>query len=99
GSNDFHGSAFGYLRNRNIQAVNHFSNVPDPAYTRVQAGLAAGGPIKKDRTFFYFSYETTRRRETGFSNIGANNFDLVPFNAAPLAPLLGGLNLGTVMLT
>src|SRR5437868_11350518 len=67
GSNDFHGTAFGYLRNRNIQAVNHFSNVPDPAYTRVQAGIAAGGPIKKDRTFFYFSYENTQRRETGFS--------------------------------
>ncbi len=99
GTNEFHGSAFGYLRNRDIQAVNHFSNVPNPAYTRVQAGLAAGGPIKKDRTFFYFSYETTRRRETGFSNIGANNFDLVPFNATPLAPLLGGLNLGTVLLT
>ena len=99
GTNAFHGSAFGYLRNRDIQAVNHFSNVPDPAYTRVQAGLAAGGPIKKDRTFFYFSYETTRRRETGFSNIGANNFDLVSFNTTPLAPLLGGLNLGTVLLT
>ncbi|MFI5087537.1 MAG: TonB-dependent receptor domain-containing protein [Terriglobales bacterium] len=99
GTNALHGSAYGYLRNRNIQAVNHFSNVPDPAYTRVQAGLAAGGPIKKDRTFFYFSYETTRRRETGFSNIGANNFDLVSYNAAPLAPFLGGLNLGTLLLT
>ncbi len=99
GTNAFHGSAYGYLRNRNIQAVNHFSNVPDPAYTRVQAGLAAGGPIKKDRTFFYFSYETTRRRETGFSNIGANNFDLVPFNATALAPYLGGLDLGNLQLT
>ncbi|MGB9104827.1 MAG: TonB-dependent receptor, partial [Terriglobales bacterium] len=99
GSNAFHGSAYGYLRNRDIQAVNHFSNVPNPAYTRVQAGLAAGGPIKKDRTFFYFSYETTRRRETGFSNIGANNFDLVPFDASTVAPFLGGLNLGTLQLT
>jgi hypothetical protein len=101
GTNAFHGSAFGYLRNRNIQAVNHFSNVPDPAYTRVQAGLAAGGPIKKDRTFFYFSYETTRRRETGFSNIGGpdGNFGLMQFNATPLAPLLGGLDLGSVLLT
>ncbi len=99
GTNALHGSAYGYLRNRNIQAVNHFSNVPDPAYTRVQAGLAVGGPIKKDRTFFYFSYEVTRRHETGFSNIGANNFDLIPFNAAPLAPLMGGLNLGTLQLT
>ena len=58
------------------------AHVPDPAYTRVQAGLAAGGPIKKDRTFFYLSYETTRRHETGFSTIGANNFDLVPFDAS-----------------
>jgi hypothetical protein len=99
GTNQFHGSAFGYLRNRNIQAVNHFSNVKDPAYTRVQAGLAAGGPIKKDRTFYYFSYETTRRRETGFSNIGANNFDLLPFDASTVAPYLGGLNLGTLQLT
>src|SRR6185312_3253450 len=83
GTNDFHGAAFGYLRNRNIQAVNPFSNTPDPAYTRVQAGLAFGGPIKKDRTYYYFSFETTRRQETGFSTIGQNNFGLVPLaNAA-----------------
>ena len=36
---DFHGDVFGYLRNRNFQAVNPFSTVPDPAYTRVQAGV------------------------------------------------------------
>ena len=83
GGNDFHGSAFGYLRNRKIQAVNPFSNVPDPAYTRVQAGLAFGGALKKDRTFYFFAFETTRRQETGFSTIGANNFGLVPLpNAA-----------------
>ncbi len=99
GTNALHGSAYGYLRNRNIQATNPFSNVKDPAYTRVQAGFALGGPIKKDKTFFYLSYETTRRRETGFSNIGANNFNLVNFDASVLAPLLGGLNLGTLQLT
>ena len=71
GSNDFHGDVFGYLRNRNFQAVNPFSTVPNPAYTRVQAGAAFGGPIKKDKTFFYFSYEITRRHETGFSDIGS----------------------------
>ena len=42
GTNDFHGSAFGYLRNRDFQAQNPFTNTPDPAYTRVQAGLAFG---------------------------------------------------------
>jgi Carboxypeptidase regulatory-like domain/TonB dependent receptor len=73
GSNDFHGDVYGYLRNRAFQAVNPFSTVPDPAYTRVQAGTAFGGPIKKDKTFYYFSYETTRRHETGFSSVGAPN--------------------------
>jgi Carboxypeptidase regulatory-like domain/TonB dependent receptor-like, beta-barrel len=83
GTNDFHGSVFGYLRNRDFQAQNPFTNTPDPAYTRVQAGTAFGGALKKDRTFYYFSFETTRRQETGFSTIGANNFGLVPLaNAA-----------------
>jgi hypothetical protein len=83
GTNGFHGSVFGYLRNRDFQAQNPFTNTPDPAYTRVQAGTAFGGALKKDRTFYYFSFETTRRQETGFSTIGANNFGLVPLaNAA-----------------
>jgi len=94
GSNDFHGDVFGFLRNRNFQAVNPFSTVPNPAYTRVQAGAAFGGPIKKDKTFFYFSYEVTRRHETGFSDIGANNFGLVPFDSAQV-----GMPFGTLQLT
>jgi hypothetical protein len=94
GSNDFHGDVYGYLRNRNFQAVNPFSTVSNPAYTRVQAGTAFGGPIKKDKTFFYFAYEITRRHETGFSSIGQNNFGLVPFNTG-----LVGLPFGTLQLT
>src|SRR5204862_3845713 len=82
GTNDMHGSVFGYLRNRNFQAVNPFSTVSNPAYTRVQAGTAFGGPIIKDKTFYYFSYEGTWRQETGFSSIGADNFQLVPFDAS-----------------
>ncbi len=99
GTNEFHGSAFGYLRNREIQAVNPFSTVSNPAYTRVQAGLTLGGALRKDKTFYFFSYEGTRRRETGFSSIGANNFGLVPFNTAPLAPFFGGNSMGTIQLT
>jgi hypothetical protein len=94
GTNDFHGDVFGYLRNRNFQAVNPFSTVKDPAYTRVQAGTAFGGPIKKDKTFFYFSYEVTRRHETGFSSVGANNFGLVPFDTTAV-----GMPFGTLQLT
>jgi hypothetical protein len=82
GSNDFHGDVFAYLRNRNFQAVNPFSTVSNPAYTRVQAGAAFGGALKNDKTFYYFSYEVTRRHETGFSSIGQGNFGLAPFDAS-----------------
>ncbi len=82
GSNDFHGDVFGYLRNRNFQAVNPFSTVPDPAYTRVQAGVAFGGALKKDKSYYFFSYEVTRRHETGFSSIGQGNFGLTPVDAS-----------------
>ncbi|MGB2623836.1 MAG: TonB-dependent receptor [Candidatus Acidiferrum sp.] len=94
GTNDFHGDVFGYLRNRNFQAVNPFSTVSNPAYTRVQAGTAFGGPIKKDKTFYFFSYEVTRRHETGFSAIGQNNFGLEPFDTTQV-----GLPFGTLQLT
>jgi hypothetical protein len=80
GANDLHGTAFGYLRNRNIQAVNPFSTVGNPAYTRVQSGFTLSGPLKKDQTFYFFSFESTRRHETGFSSIGAGNFGLTPLN-------------------
>jgi len=94
GSNDFHGDIYGYLRNRNFQAVNPFSTVSNPAYTRVQAGTAFGGSLKKDKTFYYFSYEITRRHETGFSSIGANNFGLIPFDTTQI-----GMPYGTIPLT
>ena len=94
GSNGFHGDVFGFLRNRNFQAVNPFSTVPNPAYTRVQAGAAFGGAIKKDKSFFFFSYEITRRHETGFSSIGQGNFGLVPFDTTQV-----GLPFGTLQMT
>lgn len=81
GSNEFHGTVFGYLRDRSLQGVNPFSTVADPAYTRVQTGFAFGGPIRKDRMYYFLSYETTRREETGFSTIGSNGFGLVNIDA------------------
>jgi hypothetical protein len=98
GSNTLHGNVFGYLRHKSIQARNPFSVEVDPAtgdvrgvkqeYTRFQGGATLGGPLKQDKTFYFLSYETTRRQETGFTNIGAGNFGLVetqtPFFPAPL---------------
>jgi carboxypeptidase family protein/TonB-dependent receptor-like protein len=87
GGNEFHGDAFVFGRNKSFQARNPFSGQIDPAsgelvpvkqpYTRIQTGLTLGGPIKKDKTFFFGSYEYTQREETGFSSIGVGNFGLV----------------------
>ena len=82
GTNTTHGSAYGFLRNRYIQATNPFSTVYQPAYTRVQAGFAIGGAIIPDKTFYFFSAEITRRQETGFSDIGANNFGLTSIDVS-----------------
>jgi hypothetical protein len=92
GSNEFHGSAYGYLRNRNFQAVNPFSTVSNPAYTRTQTGVTLGGPIVKNKTYYFFSWEGTWRQETGFSSIGAPNgtFGLVPFDASAYFGALPG---------
>jgi hypothetical protein len=93
GSNDTHGNIFGFLRHSSLQARNPFSVQVNPttgqavgvkqAFTRVQAGATIGGPIQKDKTFYFFSYETTRRQETGFTDIGVDNFGLVQENLPP----------------
>ena len=111
GSNEFHGNAFGFLRNGGIQAQNPFSVTAscDPttfqcgttpvkqSYTRVQSGLTLGGPIQKDKTFFFFSYELTRREETGFTAIGQDNFGFVNSNILP--PLAGPCPLPAYLVT
>src|SRR5882724_2836628 len=79
GTNDFHGNVFGFLRHSSIQSRNAFAPLIDfnpnkkPPFTRVQYGATLGGPIKKDRTFFFASFEQRRRQESGFftSNVGA----------------------------
>ncbi len=55
GTNDFHGSAFEFLRNDALNARDFF--VPDtPSFKRNVFGGSVGGPIKKDKTFFFGSY-------------------------------------------
>jgi Carboxypeptidase regulatory-like domain/TonB dependent receptor len=93
GTNATHGSAYGFLRNRYIQATNPFSTVYQPAYTRVQAGFTIGGALIPDKTFYFFSAEITRRQETGFSDIGSGNFgltniDVSRFYGAPAGALI-----------
>lgn len=68
GTNEFRGSLFEYLRNDAFDAANFFAPVVDGKKVKAPLrynvfGGTIGGPIRKDRTFFFFGYEGTRRRE------------------------------------
>ena len=63
GTNALHGSLFEFLRNDNLDAANFFDNsfgTPKPEFRRNQFGAAVGGPIVRDRTFFFGSFEALR---------------------------------------
>jgi hypothetical protein len=64
GTNQFHGTAFDYLRNDAFDARNYFDAppLPKPPLRQNNFGGTFGGPIFKDRTFFFFSYEGLRLR-------------------------------------
>ncbi|HXG91920.1 MAG TPA: carboxypeptidase regulatory-like domain-containing protein [Blastocatellia bacterium] len=63
GSNQFHGELFEFLRNDALDARNFFDGLEPPPFKRNQFGGAIGGPIRKDKTFFFFSYEGLRQRQ------------------------------------
>jgi len=63
GTNQFHGDVFEFLRNSSLDARNFFlttAGQPNPLLQKNQYGGAFGGPIKKDKTFFFASYEGLR---------------------------------------
>ena len=77
GTNDYHGTAFGYIRNSVFDARNFNDFAPDssgnptiPAilpFRMGQYGMTVGGPIKKDKTFFFLSYEGLRQLQESTS--------------------------------
>src|ERR1700676_1086705 len=72
GTNQFHGDVFEYLRNSKLDAKNFFDTGQIPEFQRNQFGGAFGGPIKKEKTFFFGVYEGLRE------NLGTTNNTLVP---------------------
>jgi hypothetical protein len=66
GSNRFHGSAFEFVRNDVFDAKNFFVSPtqPIPPYKQNQFGASFGGPIQKDKTFFFLDYEGVRIRKS-----------------------------------
>ncbi len=57
GGNNFHGTGYDYLRNRDLDARNFFDGSDKPQFIRNQFGGGVGGPIVKNSTFFFVSYE------------------------------------------
>ena len=71
GTNTIHGSAFWFLRDEGLDARNYFDTTIPP-FHRNQFGGSAGGPIQKDKTFFFVDYEGLRE------NLGTTNINKVP---------------------
>ncbi len=107
GTNHIHGSVYEYFRNNGLDARNYFNPVVDPntgsaapqnVFHNNQFGGSIGGPIVKDRTFFFAAYEG--QRENGgltFANTVPTQGDIArancggalvdPFTDAPLNPI------------
>jgi len=95
GTNTFHGSGFEFLRNRVLNANDFFANssgIARPPFTQNQFGANVGGPVLKDKLFFFSAYDGFRQRkgsifqtwvptaaERGgdFSQIGSSNLTSV----------------------
>ncbi|HJX91660.1 MAG TPA: carboxypeptidase regulatory-like domain-containing protein [Pyrinomonadaceae bacterium] len=103
GTNDFHGDVFDYFRNDALDANDWFANSrgqSKPALRQNDFGGVVGGPIVKDRTFFFFSYEGLRLRQPQFAVTEAPT--LAVRNAVPAAlkpfifafPIPNGRDLG-----
>jgi hypothetical protein len=73
GSNQFHGSLFEFFRNEALNARNLFAQPgPTPLFRRNQYGLTIGGPVQKNKTFFFADWQGTRLRT------GITRFSVVP---------------------
>src|SRR5215467_9026661 len=95
GTNDFHGSIYGYLSNKVANSRSLLQTSQFDAYRRGQFGATLGGPIKKDKTFFFMNYEGQRLGESPtYPSTLLNN--LTTINLAKVALNLSPENLNTL---
>ncbi len=94
GTNTLHGSGYEYFRNSALDATGFF-DVTKPPFRRNQFGASLGGPIKKDRLFFFVNYEGLRQSlgQTGRANVPEAyvHNGQVPCNQAPGLTCTGGM--------
>ncbi len=84
GTNEIHGSAYEFLRNSALDARNFFDASQLPPFKRNQFGGSVGGPVRKDKTFFFVDYEGVRQ------SLGVTTVDTVPSVAARAGQLVNG---------
>lgn len=93
GSNDFHGSVFGYFRDERFDARNVFDFNPDgkSEFNRQQYGGSIGGRIVRDKTFFFASFERLDQAQTSFVNLlnDPSIFQVTPLQNSLLTFLSG----------
>ena len=72
GTNQWHGSAYEFLRNNALDTPNYFDRGAAPAFQRNQFGASLGGPLRKERSFLFTNYEGLRQ------HLHQSGVDLVP---------------------
>ena len=87
GTNSFHGSAYEFLRNNAFDARNFFDGANAPPFRQNQFGGSIGGPIKKDKLFFFANSEELKR------NLGRTVIAIVP-DANAHNGIVNGVNVG-----
>src|SRR5262245_17905339 len=93
GANQFHGNLYNYFRHERLDARSPFAGATqqDPPFRRNQPGFTFGGPIIKDRVFFFTAYEGLIRRESCFTSILSDPSILQPTDGQQdlIATLIG----------
>src|SRR6266576_2897832 len=84
GKNQFHGDAYWFIRDEGFDARGYFDTASVPPFHRNQFGASAGGPIFKDKTFFFANYEGYRQ------TLANTNADKVPSQNARNGIIAGG---------
>src|SRR6266481_4404426 len=77
GTNAWHGSAFWFNRNTNLNAKEFFTPGPTPSYNRNQFGGTLGGPIRKDKLFIFGDFQALRKRVPGSNDVATVPTDLM----------------------
>jgi outer membrane receptor protein involved in Fe transport len=90
GTNQFHGSVFEYFRDNKLDASNYFDQLlgrPDPTLSKNQFGVSQGGPLVRNKAFYFFNYEGLRQ------TLGTTQVITVP-DANARAGVINGVRVG-----